>query len=358
MGSTATPLKNFILIFLGLATLLLQAAAIPAAHAHGNQELQAQIPTNDVQAPAPSQAQTLCCRFHTVGIKPQSITFLTEFVDKEALRIRKELGLNDWGQPIDVYITGNTEDFSKATGRERSRAPWVAGIADPKLRAVALHLSHFTLSDLRNTLSHELGHIYLWERSGDKRMPRWFEEGMAMVLADEPTLEHLKQVVGSYPTSALPSLQELRHKFPRHSAGAHRAYATSHAFLTWVEQNHGGSDSFRRVIKLVALDVPFPRAFETVFGRPPEALEQKWHASLSREIWIPLALHLSDILWIFCSFLVALGAWKVWRGKKDLPGDPDEPVEDFAGIFEFDGDTSDEEFNTTSDRQSSPRFLH
>jgi len=306
-----------------------------------------------------------CCKFHLVGLEKEHIDFLRNFADEESARIREKLGLSEKGEAIDVYITGTMKNFGIGT-QKRSPLPWVAGVADPKLRSIALHLSHFTVEELQVTLSHELAHIYVWERSQGKRMPRWFEEGIAMWLAREPTLRHLKTVVESYPTEALPELKEITRSFPRETLAAHRAYATSYSFLRWSMDHRREKNVPQRILKLVALGTSFPKAFETVLGQSPEQLEARWKSTLSRGLWIPLVIHLSDLLWIFCALLVVIGGWKVW-GRPREPEDPEDDLLDHGHVLipeiaAFKVDIGDEDSERSEDSEKTqdkpPRFLH
>ena len=305
-----------------------------------------------------------CCRFHSVGLDAKQTRFLRDFADGESIRLRDELGLPARGEKIDIYITGSIKDFG-INYEKRAPLPWVAGVANPKLRSIALHLSHFTVEELRITLSHELAHIYVWERSGGYRMPRWFEEGIAMLLAKEPTVRHLRTVLESYPTEALPELHEISKSFPRDSLAAHRAYATSYSFLRWSMEHRGEANVPQRILKLVSLETPFPRAFETVLGEAPENLEARWRSTLTSGLWIPLALHLNDLMWIFCALLVVIGGWKVWGRPREPEEDPEQEeleliVGGLSGLqLEALAESARRDDNESSSNGSDPpRFLH
>ena len=186
-----------------------------------------------------------------------------------------------------------------------------------------------------------------------------------MLLAKEPTVRHLRTVLESYPTEALPELHEISKSFPRDSLAAHRAYATSYSFLRWSMEHRGEANVPQRILKLVSLETPFPRAFETVLGEAPENLEARWRSTLTSGLWIPLALHLNDLMWIFCALLVVIGGWKVWGRPREPEEDPEQEeleliVGGLSGLqLEALAESARRDDNESSSNGSDPpRFLH
>ncbi len=59
---------------------------------------------------------------------------------------------------------------------------WVEGYFDGRIR-IPVAVENFSLSKLRHTLRHELVHALLARRTGFRRLPSWFDEGLAQYLA-------------------------------------------------------------------------------------------------------------------------------------------------------------------------------
>ena len=154
------------------------------------------------------------------------------------------------------------------------------------------------------------------EKTGFRRLPRWFNEGVAMLLADERVIEHLDTVFRAAPAGGVPELKEITDGFPDEGLRVSRAYATSHAFLRWATAPHGGNDAVARILELVGSGAPFERAFETVLGEPPGVLESRWRDTLYTGIWLPFALHFSDLLWFLSALLLVIGIWRFYRIRK------------------------------------------
>jgi stage II sporulation protein D len=95
---------------------------------------------------------------------------------------RAKLGARARGLPprVAVRTYGSTADFGRATGQPG----WVAGASDG--RSIDLQPLHVLESHgiLRRTLRHELLHLVV-HRSRARGVPRWYEEGMILYLAEE-----------------------------------------------------------------------------------------------------------------------------------------------------------------------------
>ena len=267
--------------------------------------------SHDIQA-----VSTDCCVFEPVGLAPGQISFLAKTTDAPARRLRDALGLEPRGERVRVIVASGMSTLNRSRPANMEMLPWAAGVAYPGSRTVAIHLSHFSAEDVRTTLEHELAHIYTAEKTGFRQLPRWFNEGVAMLLADERVIEHLDTVFRAAPAGGVPELSDITDGFPDEGLRVSRAYATAHAFLRWATAQHGGTVAVRRMLELVGSGAPFERAFEAVLGEPPDILEARWRGTLYTGIWLPFALHLSDILWFLSALLLLIGIWRFYRIRK------------------------------------------
>jgi hypothetical protein len=85
--------------------------------------------------------------------------------------------------------------------------------------------------DPRETLRHELAHLALHERLGD-RPPRWFDEGYASVAAREWKRDDVLAANVALALRGAPSLDELERDFEKGPAAAQSAYALSYRAVT------------------------------------------------------------------------------------------------------------------------------
>ncbi len=129
-------------------------------------------------------------------------------------------------------------------------------------------------------IAHEWSHAELYDRLGGypelKKVPAWFNEGLAVVVSDEPT--HSEQVWNDIVKSGIPTptLAELttQKNWPAvvkiYSADTNVnpealkvVYATAgHEVRGWLSK--AKSDGLIRLITLLKQDVPFEKAYQSV----------------------------------------------------------------------------------------------
>ncbi len=116
---------------------------------------------------------------------------------------------------------------------------WGVALAFPQARRIVMQgrSASSAAGDPLEVLRHELAHLALYERLGD-RPPRWFDEGYASVAAREWRRDDMLAANIGLALRGAPSLERLEDGFSRGSLEAQAAYALS----------------YRAVIELAALD--------------------------------------------------------------------------------------------------------
>jgi hypothetical protein len=263
-----------------------------------------------------------CCRFSTIGVSLDRIDFLRPYAGPAAARIRRTLKLRGMGDPVDIVITRDLEDFRHAmptvahrTGSNRV-GDWVAGIAFPANRLVILRLSHFPAREIRSTLIHELAHVYVAEAARLRRVPRWFNEGVAMMLSDENTLQHLESILAVQAAGSMPDLEELDWAFTAHRSQIGRSYAASFAFLRWAVESRGGTHLIQELLQRLATDQDFAMAFQSVFGGTVGELQEQWESDTNAGRWFPLIFRFGDIIWFSMVVIFIWGVVVTVRGRR------------------------------------------
>ena len=255
-----------------------------------------------------------CCRFITIGVDSDRIDFLKPYAAPAAARIRNVLKLPGLGDPIDIVVTRDLEDFKQAMpriGRHQSElklGDWVAGIAFPAHRLVVLRLGHFPAREIRSTLVHELAHIYVSEAAALRPVPRWFNEAVAMLLSDEQTHQHLENVLAAKAYEQIPDFEELEWGFTAHRSKIHQSYAASFAFLRWAIETRGGEHLVTAVLHRLAANQEFKVAFRTVFGASVSDLQELWLSETQTSRWFPIFFRFGDIVWVL---MVVIFIWGV-----------------------------------------------
>ena len=143
---------------------------------------------------------------------------------------------------VDVYTTELFRELLAA------QPHWVKGYFDGRIR-IPVAAANFSLSQLRRTLHHELVHALLAQRSGFRRLPSWFDEGLAQYLA---CLDHCTAF--SFPADGelLPP-QVLRDSFlPLTRLQAQRAYHHSLFLITLLEDERTAASDLKTIIASIS----------------------------------------------------------------------------------------------------------
>ncbi len=142
---------------------------------------------------------------------------------------------------------------------------WGAALAVPESRRVIMQGrgAGSDAGDPQEVLRHELAHLALHERLGD-RPPRWFDEGYASVAAREWRREDVLAANVALALRGAPSLAQLESSFSGGSAAAQSAYALSYravSELAALDPERGLTLLFEYWSTGSSLDVAMRRAF-------------------------------------------------------------------------------------------------
>jgi len=220
------------------------------------------------------------------------------FDRRELLPVLRLLGVEDPGAPIRVVLAPEGSDLARA-------APaWVAGYAYGALGTVVVFPARappYPEDSLEELLHHEVAHVLIVRAAGYREVPRWFDEGLAMVAGRSWGLEDRARVTLALLPPRDLTLTELEAWFGEAGRAA-RAYALSGAFVRDLLHRHG-SDTAARVLGLVAVGVPFDEAFRRATGDTLAAAEAAfWRRQNLWSRWVPLATS-SATLWIGVTLL-------------------------------------------------------
>ena len=142
---------------------------------------------------------------------------------------------------------------------------WGAAIAFPESRRIIMQgrAAGSDAGDPQEVLRHELAHLALHERLGD-RPPRWFDEGYASVAAREWRREDVLAANVALALRGAPSLEQLDQGFAGGAVAAQSAYALSYravSELASMDPDRGLTLLFEYWTHSPSLDVAMRRAF-------------------------------------------------------------------------------------------------
>lgn len=249
---------------------------------------------------------------------------------KERDRIVSVLG-RDFPAPTTVVFAGSDEEFRLAQPYSRRVPTWAAGIAWPRLNYIVLKLNAHKAArrDLYNTFVHELAHVALRHATDFARLPRWFQEGVAMHLAHDWTIFYHEQLLYATLGGRLMTLDHISHAFPSERDRISVAYGQSLDFVAWVEGEYGPT-RFSELFQKLADGLPLRTALAKVYPVSFEELERTWLERLNKRYsWVMLLVS-GGFVW-FLLAVVSVIAYITHRRRirkqiAALPLDDEEPV--------------------------------
>ena len=209
---------------------------------------------------------------------------------------------------VDVWVLPELDDYFELHGLE-SRPPGYAVGLSLSDRHTVLLLHGLGPDrqpvDLEKTLAHELAHVGVDVARRGHHVPRWFNEGAAVVLAEEWTLERAELVGRMAALGKLLQFRYLDTRFPPHQDHVSLAYAQSAHFVRMMQQEYG-KQVIARVLAQVRQGTHFPLAFEAVTGERLRDVEGRWSHELADGSSVFGALADGQVLFFGASLLFLL----------------------------------------------------
>jgi hypothetical protein len=108
---------------------------------------------------------------------------MTSFVSDCQLKYNQFFDYN-YQRQVDIYLAHSVDDYAKFN---RPDIPeWSSGVAYTTERKIILKPgSYYNPGKYRQTLYHEIAHMYISEISKNGRIPVWLNEGLAMYLSEK-----------------------------------------------------------------------------------------------------------------------------------------------------------------------------
>lgn len=224
---------------------------------------------------------------------------------------RRMIGLANAGAPIRAVLA--TEDSVVAAGAP----PWVAGYArsDGLIVLFPARVPVYPNSSLDELLGHEVAHVLIARAARDRPVPRWFNEGLAMLAEEGWSWDHRARAALALVRGQSYELADLDGYFAGSRAEVAGAYGLSAAMVQTFVSRYG-REFPAAVLARIASGETFDQAFAAGAGVTLEEAEDAYwrrHALWNR--WLPF-LGSPTTLWIAISLLAV---WAIKRRRdRDL----------------------------------------
>jgi hypothetical protein len=204
------------------------------------------------------------------------------------------VGLEDAGAPIHVLLVPEEDPRAQRTPR------WITGFAVAERDTVVLlpgRVLSYPHDSLGALLTHEVTHVLLARAAGGQALPRWFQEGVALLAAREWQFEDRERLLLGGITGVPPSMASLQRAFDGDGYSIETAYAIAGALVQELVREHG-REVVARIAAEVARGEPFAAAFRAATGDSLGDFQAGfWRRFRWRYRWVPF-LTSGATLWL------------------------------------------------------------
>ena len=221
------------------------------------------------------------------------------------------VGIAEPGPPIRVVLAPESSPLA------REVPSWVSGYTDGVSNVVVLlpeRTPSYPDGGLEEVLAHEVAHVLIYRASAGRNVPRWFNEGVAMLAGRSYRLRDQTQLALGLLSGEKVPLWNLDDLFRGDRWQVERAYALSGALVQDLLDRYGtGLPS--ALFSRVASGLPFDEALRRTTGATlVDVGESFWARQGVLKRWIPV-LTSTAVLWFGITVLAVMAAVKRRRDR-------------------------------------------
>jgi hypothetical protein len=212
---------------------------------------------------------------------------------KALRRVADELGVAR-DQELEVRIARSPIEMARLAPDRAPPPAYAVGVAYPALGLIVLSVvdpqSYFP-PNLSDVLTHELSHILLHRAAGQRPLPLWFVEGLAVHQAGEQRMSRVQTLWEAAVVDEVLTTTELSSRFPTRPQQVNLAYAQSADLVEYLLRSEANRSYLVKLLREVKAGRSFEQALLTAYGVDLPYLEHEWRRSLSERYRVlPLVL--------------------------------------------------------------------
>lgn len=233
------------------------------------------------------------------------------------------VGLDAPGSDIRVVLAPESSPLA------REVPAWVAGYTDGVSNVVVILAERspsYPDGELEEVLAHEVAHVLIHRAAGGRPLPRWFDEGLAMLAARSWRLRDQTELALGLLWGPRVPLWKLDDLFQGDRRQVERGYALSGTLVQDLLERYGTAVP-RIVLARVAQGDTFGEAMRAATGATlADVGEAFWERQATLKRWIPI-LTSTAALWFAISILAIVAGIRRRRRRAELEEREEPPAE-------------------------------
>jgi hypothetical protein len=209
----------------------------------------------------------------------------------------------NYQKDIAIYLSSSEEEYEKFN--QQNIPEWSSGVAYTRLRKIILKPgSYYDPSRYRETLFHEIAHMYIADVSDNKRIPGWLNEGLCMYLSGkELSWEESITVGNALATGNLIELNAVDSVMLFLNTQAELAYLQSFLAVNYLISKTG-EKMVTEMIKDLSVSSSLDDIFQKRLGYSFFEFEIEWYDDLkNRYRWVAW-LQFENLFWVLLILIV------------------------------------------------------
>ncbi len=211
----------------------------------------------------------------------------------------------EWSGDVRILIAPDRDAFVRIS---KGQLPdWTHAFAVPRDRLIVLKSPRWDRSrdPFKTTLVHELMHLLLFEAVGNRSLPRWLDEGLALFYSRDSRWETFTALSKAVMTGSLIPLQQIDDVLNYRRSRAELAYQQSYSAVKYLLTTYD-VEALRILLKGIRKGQSWNQSFVLATGSTVTQFEGEWQQYAEKtHKWLWLS-ELEIYIWIFILILAFL----------------------------------------------------
>jgi hypothetical protein len=234
--------------------------------------------------------------------------------------------------PTRVFITPSQEVFDNFTGGVVPH--WGEAVADLRRRLIVLKSPRWSRPSrqLHILVIHELTHLLLAEALDGAQAPRWFNEGLAIFYAKDPSYAEATLVSRALLSGEMIPLEHIDDLLNFQQTKAQLAYQESYLAVRFILERWG-PEGLRKLVEAFRSSPDLDTSFKTALGIDFVDFQSDWYDFIRKNYRWHFLLEFDTYIWFLILFLFIaafiairlrnLRTLRRWQREESLSGSPE-----------------------------------